>query len=168
MDEFLGLAAGQLERIKVAVSQLGLKFVELAPTLAGVGIGIPLGETDYVVLSILAGGAEHQLMLTCGVLRDINRDRLGVLDACNRRNQSSSAYLFYLHDANAGWDVLVQHTYPVELLLDVPPFFQAAITGLPRQAQEARTQFASECSIGGEPYRWNDEDVGRLLIRSML
>lgn len=168
MDELLGVAAGQLERIKVAVSQLGLKYVDLAPVTFGVGIGIAWGDTEYVVLSIAAGGNENQLMMTSGVLRDVKQDRLAVLDACNRRNQSNSSYLFYLHDAEVGWDILLQHMYPIELLLDVPPFFQAAVTGLPRETQEARTQFAEEWSFGGEPYRWNDEGVARLLLRSMI
>jgi hypothetical protein len=168
VDELLGVAAGQLERIKVAISQLGLKYVDLAPATFGVGIGIAWGETEFVVLSIAGGGNENQLMMTSGVLRDVKQDRLAVLDACNRRNQNNSSYLFYLHDAEVGWDVLLQNTYPIELLLDVPPFFQAVVTSLPRETQEARTQFAEEWSFGGEPYRWNDDGVARLLLRSMI
>jgi len=168
VDDLLGVASGQLERIKVAVSQLGLKYLDLVPAALGVGIGIAWGETKYVVLSIAGGGNENQLMLTSGVVRDVKQDRLAVLDACNRRNQNNSSYLFYLHDAEAGWDILLQNTYPIELLLDVPPFFQAAVTSLPRVTEEARTQFAEEWSFGGEPYRWNDEDVARLLLRSMI
>jgi len=168
VDEFLGMAAGQLERIKVAVSQLGLKYVNLEPTGIGVGIGISWGDKEYIVLSIAAGGNENQLMMTSGVLQDVKQERLAVLDACNRRNQSNSSYVLYLHDADIGWDILLQNTYPIELLFDVPLFFHSAMTCIPREAQEARVQFAEECGFGGEAYRWNDEDVARLLLRSMV
>lgn len=168
MDELLGIASHQLERIKVAVAQAGLKYLELSSTPFGVGVGIAWSEFDFVVLSVLGGGSENQLMITSGVLRDIKQDRLAVLDACNRRNQNNTAYPFYLHDAEVGWDILVQLTFPIELLLDAPPFFAASMTNLPQVAQMARDDFVAKWSLGGEPYRWNDDDVKRLLIRSLL
>lgn len=168
MDELLELASHQLERIKVAVGQGGLKYLDLPPAPFGVGIGIAWSGTDYVVLSVLGGGSENQLMITCGVLKDVKQDRLAVLDACNRRTQNCAAYPFYLHDAKIGWDVLVQQTFPIELMLDVPTFFVSSATNLPQVAQMAREDFAAEWSLGGEPYRWNDDDVRRLLMRSMM
>jgi hypothetical protein len=88
------------------------------------------------------------LFITAGVLRDINQDRLTVLTMCNARNQGTTAYPFFLHDADSGWDILIQQTFPVQLLLDVPQFFSACLRGVPDVAEEAQEEFL-ESNVGG-------------------
>jgi len=106
------------------------------------------------------------LFITAGVLRDINQDRLTVLTMCNARNQGTTAYPFFLHDADSGWDILIQQTFPVQLLLDVPQFFSACLRGVPDAAEEAQEEFL-DGNVGGRPYHWNLEDLERLLLRSL-
>ena len=92
MDELVALAQQQLERVKVPCTQSGFKYLDLPPEFVGVGIAIGLSETDYVVLSVMGGGGEEQLMTTSGILNDITQDRLGALEAANHFNQSNTAY----------------------------------------------------------------------------
>jgi hypothetical protein len=106
------------------------------------------------------------VFITAGVLRDIHQDRLTASTLCNARNQGTTAYPFFLHDANSGWDILIQQTYPLQLLLDVPQFFSACLHGMPDAAEEAQEEFLN-ASIGGQPYQWNMEDLERLLLRSL-
>ena len=168
MDELIALAAQQLERVKVACSQLGLKYLELEPTFVGVGVAIGFGETDYTVLSVMGGGSEEQLMTTSGILKDIDQDRPASLEIVNRFNQRNSAHTVYLHDAEVGWSLLVQRTTPVEVFLDSPSFLSALVRGLPMAVQEFRRELAQETHLRGEPWTWTAEDRSSLLIRSML
>jgi hypothetical protein len=168
MDELTALAAQQLERVKALCSQIGLKYVELPAHVMGVGIAVGFGETDYTILSIMGGGAESQLMTTSGILKNINRNREAALQRVNRFNQQNTAYTAYLHDAEAGWSLLVQHTAPVEVFLDVPSYLNALVRGLPMAVQEFRQQIAEEAELGGQPWSWTAQDHGELLMRSML
>lgn len=168
MDELIALAAQQLERVKVACSQLGLKYLELEPTFVGVGIAIGFGETDYTVLSVMGGGSEGQLITTSGILKDIDQDRPAALEIVNRFNQRNSAHTVYLHDAEVGWSLLVQRTTPVEVFLDSPNYLAALVRGLPMAVQEFRQELAQETHLGGESWTWTAQDHSDLLIRSML
>ncbi|MDP9459911.1 MAG: hypothetical protein M3Q22_06575 [Actinomycetota bacterium] len=134
----------------------------------GLGIAIGFGETDYTVLSILGGGSESQLMTTSGILKNINQDRGAALHAVNRFNQQNSSYTVYLHDAEAGWSLLVQRTTPIEVFFDSPSYLNALVRGLPMAVQEMRQQIAQETALGGQPWRWNPQDHNDLLIRSLL
>jgi hypothetical protein len=100
------------------------------------------------------------------VLRDINQDPLTALTMCNARNQGTTAYPFFLHDADSGWDILVQQTHPIQLLFNVPQFFSACLRAVPEVAAEAQEEFL-EGNLWGRPYHWNLEDVERLLLRSL-
>jgi hypothetical protein len=168
MDELTALAAQQLERVKALCSQIGLKYVELPAQFMGVGIAIGFGETDYTILSIMGGGSESHLMTTSGILKDINRSRETALQRVNRFNQQNTAYTVYLHDAEAGWSLLVQHTAPIEVFLDVPGYLNALVRGLPMAVQEFRQQLAEEAELGGQPWSWTAQDQSELLLRSML
>jgi hypothetical protein len=168
MDELTALAAQQLERVKALCSQIGLKYVELPAQFMGVGIAVGFGETDYTILSIMGGGSESHLMTTSGILKDINRSRETALQRVNRFNQQNTAYTVYLHDAEAGWSLLVQHTAPIEVFLDVPGYLNALVRGLPMAVQEFRQQLAEEAELGGQPWSWTAQDQSELLLRSML
>jgi hypothetical protein len=168
MDELTALATQQLERVKVACSQLGLKYVELQPTVMGVGIAIGFGQVDYTILSVMGGGNEGQLITTSGILKDIAQDRLAALEIVNRFNQRNSAYTVFLHDAEVGWSLLVQRTTPVEVFLDSPTFLSALVRGLPVATAEYREELAQVTSLGGAPWVWTAEDHSNLLLRSVL
>ena len=169
MEEFTELARQQIERVKVLCAQLGLKYQELAPTFVGAGIAIGFGETDYVVVSVGAGGNENQLMITSGVLNDIFRDRAMALEAANYFTSNNTAYPVYLHDAEVGWALLMQQTIPVELALDVPSFFvNFCVKALPQVVANYRETAAEKWTLGGRPWQWNAEDHNALLIRSMM
>lgn len=164
----VALAGQQLERVKVVLSQLGLKYAIIPPTWVGVGVAVGFGEIDYCVLSVMGGGGEGQLMVTCGILRDLDRDRSQALEAANLFNQRNSSYTVYLHDAEAGWALLMQRTIPVEVCLDVPGYLRSLVQGLPVAAQELRQELATERNVGGRPWAWTAEDQAELLLRSML
>ena len=168
LPDYLETASRQLERVKLLVHQVGLKYIELPAGPFAVGVAVAFGETDYDVLSVGAGGNENQLAITCGVLRDIDQDRQAALDACNSKTRDCPAYPFYLHDASAGWDINVQQLFPVDLLTGEPQFFYNSVRNLPIVTERAREEFATDQSFGGTPYRLNDEDLTRLLIRSSM
>jgi hypothetical protein len=132
----------------------------------GVGFGVGFGDTDFVVVSA-AGGNDQHVSLTCGVLRDVRRERLLVLDACNRITQNRAAYPVFLHDAEIGWDVLLQTSFPLQVVLDAPGYAKAMLVGLPEVAAEARDQLLAG-GVGGVGYRWEPADLQRLLVRSMM
>ncbi len=124
------------------------------------------GIDDFLVLSVLYGNPQTVLIST-GILRDLERDPLPILRLCNERNHANPAYCFFLHDAEAGWDVILQLSYPLQLLIDVPPFLEASLEPTVRTASEARNDFAG-LGLGGESYQWNEQDRERLLMRSMV
>ncbi len=164
---FLSEADAQLRRMKQVLGELGLQCVELSPVATGTGFGVAFGETDYVVVAVAGGGSEGNAYITSGVFRDINDDRLAALEACNERVSSNPACPFFLHDADAGWDILLQLSYPVQLLLDLPHFFGALLRGTPQEVERARPDFATK-GVYGTPYRWCEEDAQRLLMRSLV
>lgn len=169
MEELTELARQQIERVKVLCTQSGLKYQELAPTFMGAGIAIGFGETDYVVVSVGAGGNENQLMITSGVLYDITRDRAMALEAANYFTSNNTAYPVYLHDAEVGWALLMQQTIPVELALDVPSFFvNFCVKALPQVVANHRETAAEKWTLGGRPWQWVAEDHNALLFRSMM
>jgi hypothetical protein len=166
--EELDLAVQQLERIKVLCTQSGLKYLELAAQFIGVGIAIGFSEVDYSILSVMGGGNENQLMITSGILNEINQDRLAALEAANYFNQSNTAYPVFLHDAQIGWALIMQQTYPIELLLDVPQYFSNCVRALPQVVVEYRNTIAEKWDLGGRAWSWTEEDHHALLIRSMM
>ncbi|WP_305784541.1 hypothetical protein [Symbioplanes lichenis] len=168
MDEIIAPARHQLERIKALCLRTNLKYVDLPSQFVGVGIAIGFGEADYVILSILAGGNENQLMITDGILKNIRRDRVAALEAANHFNQNNTAYPVYLHDADAGWALIMQQTHPIDLLLDVPQYFSSCVRTLPVAVTEYRRTIAEKWDLGGHPWSWTPGDHEALLTRSML
>jgi hypothetical protein len=168
VDELIALAGQQLERVKVVLKQLGLQYVDLEPTFAGVGVAVGFGETEYSVLTVIGGGLESQLIVTSGILKDIVKDRPAALETVNRCNQQNSFSTVYLHDAEAGWALLMQRTTPLEVFLDVPGFLGMTVRTLALAVQELRKDIAGERNIGGQPWQWTEQDRAELLIRSMV
>jgi hypothetical protein len=73
----------------------------------------------------------------------------------------------YLHDAEA-WSLLVQHTAPIEVFLEVPSYLNALVRGLPMAVQEFRQRLIQETGLGGQSWSWTEQDHRELLIKSML
>lgn len=168
VEEIIALAKQELERVKALCVRAGFTYVDLPSQFMGVGIAIGFGQVDYVILSILAGGNENQLMITDGILKDIKRDRSAALEAANHFNQNNTAYPVFLHDADAGWSMIMQQTHPIELLHSVPQFFGSCVRALPLAVREYRKTIADKWDLGGQPWSWTPEDHVALLIRSML
>lgn len=167
MQDILGAAKATMERIKALTTQVGMTYVELPEVLAGVGIAVRFGETQFTVLSVMGGGNEGQLNLTAGVLRDIQQNRLEALALCNSLVRDNPAYPTYLHEAQVGWDILVSNMLPVSLLIQVPLFFTASVRALPQMADSIRPEFV-EAGLGGQPFHWNEDDLNRLLLVSIM
>lgn len=168
MDELIALAKGQLDRIKALCAQVGLKYAEIPDSFMGAGVGVGFGETDFVVLSVLGGGSEGKLMITCGLARDINRDRLAALDAGNTFTRNNTIFPVFLHDAEDTWSLLMQLTYTVDLLLDNPDYFAMIVRSTPQVAAQHRAELAEKYDLGGQPWRWTPDDLGLLLLKSLL
>jgi hypothetical protein len=162
------VAKQQLNRIKIPLKHAGLKYLEIPNDLFGAGIAVAFGQADYVILSVMAGGLEGQLLLTCGILKDIEHNRLEALEACNKFNQSNTAYPVFLHDAEIGWAVIMQQTHPIEVLLDSPDYLLTLVRSLPQIARQYRGTLAENPNVGGQPWVLDDKDVNSLLIRSMM
>ncbi len=168
MDDLLALARQQLERAKVLCAQVGLKHVDLPPEFVGVGIAIGFTATEYVVLSVMGGGNENQLMITSGIVTDIKRDRLAALEAGNSFTSNNTGYPVFLHDAEIGWALIVQQTYPMKVLLDTPQFFDNCVRSLPQVVIEYRATVRDKWDLQGRPWQWTPEDLKSLLIRSLM
>lgn len=167
MLELLAAARNTLETIKSLTRQVGLTYIELPEAPVGVGIAVGFGDTQYTVLSVMGGGNEQQLNMAAGVLRDIQQERTTALELCNSMVRDNPAYPIYLHDAPIGWDILASNIFPVSLLIQAPAFFANSVRALPIVAEQARPQFA-EAGLGGEPFRWDDQGLNRLLLVSMI
>jgi hypothetical protein len=167
VDELIGLAKGQLGRIKALCAQVGLKYVELPDFVLGAGVGVSFGDDGHVVLSVMGGGSESKLMITSGILRDIKQDRLTALTACNSLTSGNSLFPVYLHDADNGWSLLMQLTYPIDLLLDNPEYFSLIVRAAAQIAANHRAEIAEKYDLGGGRWPWTAEDLNILLIKSM-
>jgi hypothetical protein len=168
MDELIELAKGQLDRVKALCTQVGLRYIEIADSFFGAGIGVALSEMDYVILSVLGGGSESKLMVTCGLAKDIKQDRLAALTASNTFTRNNTIFPVFLHDAKDGWSLLMQLTYTVDLLLDNPEYFFMVVRTTPQVATEHRAELAEKYDLGGQLWRWTPDDLELLLLKSLL
>ena len=132
-----------------------------------VGAAIFDDQGDFVLVTVPGPPGHLVLYLTCGVLRDIRQEQLAALNVCNEINQGGAPFACFLHDAEAGWDILAQSKMPVALAFQAPQFFSSAVKGLPGAIEEMRPKFAS-AELAGERYQLSREDVGRLFFRSMM
>ena len=167
LKDLLADAVRGLDRVKALASRIGLRYAELQPCPFGLGIAAAWSETRFVLMSTAAGGGSDQVYLTCGVLRDIHPDRLAALDACNSLTRDNPAYPMFLHDAEAGWGILMQTSLNIPLIERVPDLFEVTCRGLPELAEQRRTALLGK-NLGGSPFRWSGDDLQQLLIRSVV
>jgi len=166
LSDDLDLAASQLERVKAFLDSQGRKYLDLGECAVGVGLGMCFGEPDICVLSVMVE-MESTLLITSGVLKDVNRDRLAVLDACNSQTRGNPTFPVYLHDAEVSWDILCQMQYPIDFLLSLPDFFLDCIRSVAMAPKTFGPAF-NEKGISGELWPWNEEGAPALLLRSMF
>jgi hypothetical protein len=167
MPDRLAESARQLRRLSDIASNLQLKCHAIPPpnSFLGTGFGLAWSDEEYVIVSVPGGSNSFSAYLTSGVFRDINKNALPALELTNSLTQSNLAFPAFLHDAEAGWDILMQQSYPVQLLDDVPQFFFSCLRSLAAAALNARHGFADR-DLGGQPYRFTSADVQRLLLRA--
>lgn len=165
----LGAAIAQMARIKAALTDLGYRFRDLGTLTFAAGVGVAFGDRDYLVVSVSAG-SERMLFLTSGVLKNISadqpHDRLRVLEKCNFLTKKNPACPVFLHHAETYWDALVQQCLVVDLVLADLLAFGSFVEQLPAMTRSAREKLA-EAGVDGQAYAWNDDDILRLLIRSV-
>jgi hypothetical protein len=166
VEEHLVLAERQLQRVRAAVGQGGLEYFDLQEEFVGIGIAVSSGQHDYVILSIFSGG-EAQLLVTTGILHSIEQNQLAALEAANHLTQNHPSTDAFLHTAPAGWALLLQVAWPIELLLENPGLLIGWVRHLPVVAADHRALVRERWNIGGRPWEWTAEQVRELLVRSM-
>jgi hypothetical protein len=164
-----GLAeAGEaLQRLRQVLESRGVQYTALpVPALpCGLGVGLLVGQ-DLITVSVGSPPDSHMANLTGGVLKNVAEDRLQVLDLCNRCTRGNAGFPVYLHDAQAGWDVLVQVRFLVDQLAEDGDMLIAYLQQLPGAAENARADFAT-AGIASERYQADAADFERLLLRSL-
>jgi hypothetical protein len=168
MDEVIEKAVSNMTFVHTFLRSAGLQFYDLGTRLSlGTAVAVGFGGEGFVLLTIMGGGNENQLFLTTPVLRDVNQDRLAVLDACNSQTRDNASFPTILHDADAGWDVLVQQVYPIQMLGYGADWIEVNVRGIAGVGAQIRDKMAP-LGIGGLAYQWTNEDLDRLFLRSML
>lgn len=170
LDREAKVNAGHVQRIAGVLANNGLHATRLgpAPVFGSSGLTLAFAPNVIAVVTVpMFVGA--QFSITYGIGKDLPQHRLEILDICNRHTQGLTAYPIHLHDADAGWDILLTLTYPIQLLLDQPSFITgfALNSGFVGIVAAIRGKFA-KAGIPVTPYENNSEDQHRLQLRSLL
>jgi hypothetical protein len=158
----------RIDHLGQLLGQAGLQYSTLDRHPMGGGHVLAFAEDVIVAVTVnmYLGG---QFSITYGVGRDLPRQRCEILEICNRHNQGMTAYPIHLHDADAGWDVLLTLTYPFQLFVSEPEFISgfALNASVGEVVGGVRTAFA-EAGMPLVPYQWNSEDASRLQMRALI
>jgi hypothetical protein len=165
-DPFDGAARRQLNRLEATVSDLGLKFQELPECPLGLGFGVAWSATAFTVVSVNFEESVSLANVVAGVLKSVPQDRLAILNTCNLVTKDHPLFATYLHDASAGWDVLVGQRLPVDLLESQSGFFGQLLEYDPIRAESAVEKFAA-AGIASARHTWDADDLQHLLIRGL-
>jgi hypothetical protein len=104
-----------------------------------VGVAVGFAQDAYSVISVAGGGNEGIVNVTVGVLKDLTQNKLAIL---------------------------LQVRFPMPVVLAASDYFVALTRQLPAFAEDGRKRLGAVA--GGTPYTWNDGDLRRLLLRSMM
>jgi len=167
MRELMGQAPTTLGQITALLHVLDVMYAPLPDAPAGLGVAVSFEESGFEVISVLGPPNDLNVSLTVGIAKDVPQDRLALLDFCNSHTKAWSAFPVYLHDAPDGWDVVLQVNYPVQVLVDIPPFFMSMLQGVLDVGNHVRRSFV-DAGLGGQPYEWGPDDTLRLLHRSTM
>jgi hypothetical protein len=152
-------ARAQLDRLRVVLDGLSLKYVEIEPRMTAVGLAVAFGDAEFSVLSI-SGGNSSYVYVTAGALKDVSHEKLQILEVCNDYVADRAEVPVYLHDADIGWDVLA-------LYVDVPAYFGLILRAVPNAAIGVRQALGAK-GVAGEPYKFSEQDLNRLFITSVF
>jgi hypothetical protein len=143
----------------------------------GVGAAVRWSENEYSIISV-PESMEFKAYLTGGVLWDLkHNDKLALLEACNDINSEIVTPTVYLHDGknvgmpngeNAGWSILRQVQFPVQIVFDAPPFFEHALLREMSTGPQETRQALAEQGITGRPWTWDAASVKNLLSNSLF
>jgi hypothetical protein len=164
-EELLAEPRRRLSVVERLLNELGLAFTPIPDAPVGVGVAVAW-PSGFLVISAPAGSTPT-VYVTGGVLRDVEPVELPLLQECNERNAMNPAYCFFLHEADSGWDVIVQHSHLLQIFVDAPAFLQALLEPTLAAIAEARPKFTQR-GAGGWPYLWDEENRHRLLYRSLI
>lgn len=167
IDELWAPTMDELNRFRMLAEQCGFASQEIPRSPSAAHAGIVVDETDFVVLS-LEFGAHSNPHISSGVLRDITADEPTALEACNARTRSRPSHPCFLARADGplGADVIIQQSFPSQLLFETPGFFKYCIESLPDVVRDARERLLGQ-GLGGYPFRWTEQDAQRVATRAM-
>jgi hypothetical protein len=101
---------------------------------------------------------EPSLYITAGVLQNVRKDRLAVLEAVNSWTRENPGFACYfvdviLADGTRGWDIVMQQKYSLKLMIEAPEFVKASIQLTPLVLNRVRAS-AARLGLGGSPFTW--------------
>jgi hypothetical protein len=166
-DPFDGAARRQVERLQGAVHAIGLKTGEVRETPFGAGFGVAWSDTRFSVVSAAFEETVVYVYVTAGVLKNVPQARQALLEVCNGLTRDNPLFPAFLHDAEAGWDVLLSARSPAEVLMTQPAYFRLLLEFTPGAAEQALERFAAEGIPTSERHTWS-EDIPRLIMRSVM
>jgi hypothetical protein len=163
LDRMEAEARAAVDRIQQSLTRIGLKSVAAPPNPFGSALGVPWSPHDFTVISVHMGDP-GPVNLVSAVLRGVSRDQ-AILGTTNRLTRDNALFPCVLHEAAAGWDVLMAQRFPEPLLVKDPQFLQLCVEALPQRAAEAVPEFAA---FGGRRPEWGAADLGDLVTRSLM
>jgi hypothetical protein len=162
--DILAATARQMDLVKQWAGRQGYRPVDLPEQAGTVNVGVMFADTAYVILGIMFG--TPSLYITAGALQRIHEDRPPALQAANDWTRGNPAFPCFFADGPQGWDFILQQKLPLGLLIDAPQFVKSCIDLMPEATDKIRAS-AAELNLGGVPFRWVEDDISRLLVRSM-
>jgi hypothetical protein len=168
LEQWEAAARRTIGMICSGLEQIGLRWVELqGPGMIGLGLAVGWPDDRFNVISVGLGGSEDTVNISAGILRDVAQDRVRILDACNRLTRDNATFPCFLHDAEAGWDVLTSLRLPVGVFASNIAFLNLYLESQALVCENLRSD-PDLASLGGAAYTWDEADVNRLLTRSLL
>lgn len=167
IDELWAPTMDALSRLSVLAEQCGFVSQKIRRSPSAAHTGIVFDKTDFVVLS-LEFGAHGSPYISSGVLRDITADEPTALKACNARTRSRPSHPCFLALAEGplGADVIIQQSFPPQLLFETPGFFKYCIESLPDVVRDARERLLGQ-DLGGNPFSWTEHEAQRVAARAV-
>jgi len=166
LDEQQELVARELEAVASVLAAHGLQSYPLGRSVLGAGKVIALPAGGFTLVSV--GLFRHEMAyLTGGVMRNLAQDqRLAILNTVNEWNQNNSLFPAYLHDAAAGWAVLIQCTLRASQFAIAPRFPIELVTLMPQVVVALWDKLVGR-GVSGEPFAYTTADLDQLLLRSL-
>lgn len=170
MDEFEQRAERQIDRLETILQAQGLKSVRL-PSLpmATEGVAAAWGPEDFAIVGVSGIKEIEMFTITSCVLANVpTHNRGSLLEACNTATSNQPSFPTFLHDAAAGWSVLVQQEHHLVLALENPDYFTAMFEHVARTPRRRREDDFAAGDLGGSVLTWSEEAVEYVFARSQF